>query len=384
MSLGLFIYKPGSGTWGLVEYKPYSANALIIKDKPNFYNAENVTHIVWESTGIFDEKDVDSLDYQYYIWYWDGWNEEESPFYGPANVAENHEPSVEGSVTPETGTFATPFKYTAYINDTDGDDMVDISLHAKDSSNEMVPIGEKSVKIKSGKGNITWVVPSDKYPAIFSAEALGNESFNSSFYFEYSDEGMEIEGIGKNRTESIPGPLVQPANVTFIEAIVIPGDGKYSDKFTYRAEFYSSHNNTITATLRIYDPSNIPSNYKDYEKKEIGTGPLYITWSDVSPEVFGPDDFNKTAEYSIAWRDKILYTEGKKEGPWRGPNITKGIPIAGGVVLPLALIIGVPLFIPLTMFIIQHSAKKTRKRKSVETKGAQEQEGAKKEAKELK
>jgi hypothetical protein len=364
ISLGLFVYKPGSDMWGLVKYKPYRSNVLILKNTTKFYNDENVAYIEWDSIGIFDVNDVNknSLDYQYFIWYYDGYNENEVFFTGPENVTENHEPNVNGSVNPESGTFLTPFKFEAYINDLDGDDEVYISLYAKDPSNKMVPIGEKTVIIKGGKGNITWTVPSDEYPEdIFTAENLGNKSFNSSFYFEYSDEGMEILGISKKTSKSIPGPFVKPANVTFINATVSPEIGKYSDAFTYKAEFYSSENNTIHATLRIYDPSN-PSEWEPFDKNETGTGTIYITWSEVSPDVFGPDDFNKTGNYSIVWRDEKLYTKEKEEeGPWHGPHINDGIPVMGGVALPLALIIVVPLVIP-SMLIVSSFFRKIKRR----------------------
>ena len=362
MSLGLFVYKPGSDTWALVKYHPYRSNALILKNTTNFYNDENVASIKWESVGIFDETDVNknSSDYKYFIGYYDGYNENKIYFTGPENVTENHEPSVTGSVNPETGTFLTSFKYVASINDTDGDDTIFISLYVKDPSNRTVLIGEKIVKIKGGKGNATWVVPSDEYQEkIFTAENLGNKSFNSSFYFEYSDEGMEIMGRGKKVSESITGPYVKPANVTFIDATVSPETGKYSDKFNYVAEFYTSANNTITAALRICDPSN-PSNCKEFLMNESGMGYIHITWSEVS--IFGPGDFNKTGKYSIVWRDEILYTKGKEEGPWRGPYITKGIPIIGGVALPVALIIVVPLVIPF-MLIVQTFNRKIKRRR---------------------
>ena len=363
MSLGLFVYKPGSGMWSIVKYKPYRSNVLILKNTTKFYNDENITYIEWDSIGIFDEEDVNknSSDYQYFIWYYDGYNEDEVFFIGPENITENHEPSVNGSVTPKIGTFIDSFKFEAYINDPDGDDEVYISLYAEDPSNKTVLIGEKTVKIKGGKGNTTWVVPSDEYPKdIFTAKNLGNKSFNSSFHFEYSDEGMEIMGRGKKISDSIPGPYVKPANVTFINASVSPGTGKYSDKFTYKAEFFSSENNTIHATLCVYDPSN-PSEWEPFDKNETGTGTIYITWSEVSPDVFGPDDFNKTGNYSIVWRDEILYTKEKAEGPWSEPHINEGIPVMGGVALPLALIIVVPLVIP-SMLIVSSFIRKIKRR----------------------
>jgi hypothetical protein len=360
MTVALFVYKPGSKDWELVPWKPYKDNAIISED--DYENG--AATVKWVSEGIFDKKDVNKPPYSYYIWYWDGYNEDRDDFTGPQDVTENHEPGVKGSVTPESGTFLTTFEYAAYISDKDGDDTVIISLYVKDPSDRTVLIGEKTVTIKGGKRNATWVVPSDEYPQkIFTAENLGNESFNSSFYFEYSDEGMEIMGEGKITSDTIPGPDVKPANVAFISATVSPETGKYSDKFTYKAEFYTSESNTITATLRIYDPSN-PLEWNDFTANESGTGTIYITWPKVSPDVFGPEDFNKTGNYSIAWHDKILYTKEQEEEPWSGPHINIGIPIVGGVALPLALIILVPLVIPAMLFVSPFIEKIRRRRES--------------------
>jgi hypothetical protein len=377
MSLGLFVYKPGSDTWAVVEYTPYRPNALILKNTTNFYNDENVAYITWESVEIFDDKDVNKSGYKYFIWYYDGYNEGEVHFTGPENVTENHEPSVTGSVTPEKGTFLTPFKYTAEIHDRNGDDTVYISLYVKDPSDRAVLIGEKTIMIRGGEGNATWVVPSNEYPErIFTAENMGNKSFYSSFYFQYRDDGMVIIGRDNNTSE-ISGPNVEPANVSFNNATVSPETGKYSDKFTYKAEFYTAESNTITATLRIYDPSN-PSEYENFITKDVNdTGNIYILWQEVSPDVFGPDDFNKTGKYSIVWRDKRLQMKEKEEGPWDGPQINNGIPILGGVALPVTLIIVVPLVIPSMLFLSPFFRKK-----GVEIKGGRREEEKEKKEKE--
>jgi hypothetical protein len=359
MCLGLYVYRPGSKTWELVNYKPYQSNAMILKNATNFYNDTNVAHITWESEGIYDANDVNRFDYKYFIWYYDRYNEGEMHFSGPKDVTGNHKPSVKGSVTPlKNGTFLTTFEYVAYINDTDGDDTVFISLHAKDPSNKTELIGERTVKIIDGKGNATWVVPSDRCPDIFTEKNMGNRSFDSSFYFRYGDEWMDIMG-SKEKSELIHGPSVKPANVSFEEATVTPGKGKYSDKYTYEAKFYSSDLNTITATLYIWDPSNIGdiSNLSNWWKvatkgKNSTRGDITLIWSDVCPDLLGPEDFNTTAKYMILWQDTKLYTTKKKEGPWPGPHITNGVPMVGGIVLPLALIILISLVITQLMPII--------------------------------
>ena len=348
MTVALFVYKPGSKDWEFVPWKPYKDNAIISED--NYENG--AATVKWTSEGIFDKTDVNKPPYEYYIWFYDGYNEGKVYFTGPEDVTENQEPTVIGIVRPEKGTIWTPFKYTASISDMNADDTVYISLYVKNPSDKAVLIGEETVTIRGGDGNATWVVPSNEYPErIFTTENIGNKSFNSSFYFEYSDEGMEIMGSGKNTSDTIPGPDVKPANVAFINATVSPETGKYSDNYTYKAEFYTAESNTITATLRIYDPSN-PSEYENFITKEVnGTGHIYISWQEVSPDVFGPDDFNKTGKYSIVWRDKRLQMKEKEEGPWSGPHINNGIPILGGVALPLALIILVPLVIPSMLFL---------------------------------
>jgi hypothetical protein len=376
MTVALFVYKPGSKDWEFVPWKPYKDNAIISGD--DYENGD--ASVKWTSEGIFDEKDVNKPPYKYYIWYYDGYNEDKVYFTGPEDVTENQEPTVTGSVTPENGTIWTHFKYTADIHDKNADDTVYISLYVKDPSDKAVLIGEKTVTIRGGNGNATWVVPSNEYPErIFTTENMGNNSFYSSFYFDYSDEGMVIMGSGKNTSDTIPGPYVKPANVAFINATVTPETGKYSDKFTYKAEFYTAENNTITATLRIYDPSN-PSEYENFITKDVtGTGYIYILWQEVSPDVFGPDDFNKTGKYSIVWRDKRLQMEEKEEGPWDGPQINKGIPILGGVALPVTLIIVVPLVIPSMLFLSPffrkkgvETVKKEKKKKGEEIKGEEE------------
>jgi hypothetical protein len=98
----------------------------------------------------------------------------------------------------------------------------------------------------------------------------------------------------------------------------------------------------------------------------------------VSPDVFGPDDFNKTGKYSIVWRDKRLQMKEKEEGPWDGPQINNGIPILGGVALPVTLIIVVPLVIPSMLFLSPFfrkkgvQEKKKKKKKGEEIKGEEE------------
>lgn len=390
MCLGLYVYRPGSKTGELVKYKPYQSNAMILKNATNFYNDTNVAHITWESAGIYDANDVNKSDYTYFIWYYDRYNEGEMHFSGPKDVTGNHKPSVKGSVTPETGTFLATFEYVAYINDTDGDDTVFISLYAKDPSNKTVLIGERTVKIINGTGNATWVVPSDRCPDIFTEKNMGNISFDSSFYFKYGDEWMDIMG-SKEKSDLIPGPYVKPANVSFVEATVTPEKGKYSDKYTYEAKFYSSDLNTITATLYIWDPSNIGdiSNLSNWWKvatkgKNSTRGDITLSWSDVRPKLFGPEDFNTTAKYMILWQDTKLYTTEKKEGPWSGPHITNGVPMVGGIVLPLALIILISLVITQLMPIISIFRGKTRKHKPGETENGQKQEETKTEGREAK
>ena len=376
MTVALFVYKPGSKDWEFVPWKPYKDNAIIREDD---YENGDAT-VKWTSEGIFDKKDVNKPLYEYYIWYYDGYNENKVYFTGPEDVTANKEPTVTGSVRPENGTIWTPFKYTADIHDKNADDTVYISLYVKDPSDNAVLIGEKTVTIRGGNGNATWVVPSNEYPErIFTTENMGNKSFNSSFYFDYSDEGMVIMGSGKNTSDTLQGPYVKPANVAFINATVTPERGKYSDKFTYKAEFYTAESNIITATLRIYDRSN-PSEYENFITKDVnGAGYIYILWQEVSPDVFGTDDFNKTGKYSIVWRDKRLQMKEKEEGPWDGPQINNGIPILGGVALPVTLIIVVPLVIPSMLFLSPffrkkgvEAVKKEKKKKGEEIKGEEE------------
>lgn len=345
MTVALFV-----DTDELVPWKRYKDNAIIKKE--DYENG--VATVKWVSEGIFDENDVNQPPYEYYIWYWDGYNqydrEKGKRHVGPDNVHGNYEPTVTGSVTPGEGTFLDFYKYTAYITDENSDDTVYVTLYAQDPLNRTVLLGEKPVKVKDGEGNATWIVPSENCPDLFTAENLVNKSFLSSFYFEYSDEGMERTGMDKKQSDTIEGPDVKPANVTFMGASVTPETGKYSDRYTYEAKFYSSEENTITATLYIYDPSNL-SEYKKYPKNDSRKGDITITWPDISPDIFGPDDFNKTSNYTIVWRDEIVYTKEKEEGPWEYPRITKGIPIVGGVALPVALIIVVPLLIPSMLFL---------------------------------
>jgi hypothetical protein len=326
MSLGLFVYKPGSDTWAVVEYTPYRPNALILKNTTNFYNDENVAYITWDSVEIFDDKDVNKSGYNYFIWYYDGYNEGEVHFTGPENVTENHEPSVNGRVTPEKGTFLTSFKYAAYISDRDGYDTVYISLYAKDPSNRTVLIGEQTVKTKDGNENATWIVPSDKYSAIFTKANLGNKPFNSSFYLEYSDEGMIIEGKEPKNTSWFDGPNVRLVKTDLINASVNPKKGKYTDEFVYYAEFNSSRNNEITATLIIYDSN---PNHPIIDPFEI---PPFNISADIrrnvelktsKPITFDPTYMGKKLKYQIEWRDNYG-NEAKND--FEGPYIEKAVP----------------------------------------------------------
>ena len=193
ISLGLFVYKPGSDMWELVKYKPYRSNALILKNTTKLYNDKNITYIEWDSIGIFDVSDVNkNTDYQYFIWYYDGYNEEEVYFTGPENVTDNHEPVVIGSLTPTNGSTHGTYIYKAEISDPDKDDAVFISLYVNDplyplNESDPIPMGMKKIEIREGTGNVTWEV--SPASGVFSWEKLvryinetGNASFCSSFY----------------------------------------------------------------------------------------------------------------------------------------------------------------------------------------------------------
>jgi hypothetical protein len=85
MSVALFVYKPGSKDWEFVPWKPYKDNAIIREDA--YENGD--ASVKWISEGIFDKKDVNKPPYEYYIWYYDGYNEDKVYFTGPEDVTEN-------------------------------------------------------------------------------------------------------------------------------------------------------------------------------------------------------------------------------------------------------------------------------------------------------
>jgi hypothetical protein len=350
MSLGLFVYKPGSDTWAVVEYTPYRPNALILKNTTNFYNDEDLAYITWDIVEIFDEKDVNKSGYNYSIWYYDGYNEGEVHFTGPKNVLINHEPEiVDVTVTPENGSVRSVYLYRAQIYDQDIEDVVFITLYVKDPLGAVIPIAMKEIEITNSSGNETWIISPEL--GVFSWKKLveyinttGKDSFMSSYRFEYYDEGMIIATKEHKWTDWIPRPDVSLVKVELMHLNVEPKEGTYADEFVYSAQFYSTEENIVTVKLIIYDPSNTKNvQYLSARLTIPADAKNVISW-EVKPEVFSSDDFGKTASYRILWEDQ--FGNNGTTNLITGPTIAKAVPIVTNSYLPIIIVLSL-VFLPL-------------------------------------
>jgi hypothetical protein len=343
MTVALYVYKPGSEDYKIVPWLGYRYNPIIA---PSDYDTSNNATVTWtvEKKEIFDEEDGEKNS-KFYIWYWDGYNENRVDFYGP-ELSINHEPEFVKMFKPkpENGSTQCVYEYNFEINDPDND-TVEGSLTVID------PVGEEhAIKGIYKDGNLTFKVePGD----IFTSAKLerytkssGKPVFTSQYRLEYWDEGMMVKGETKKEPKEgwFTGPNVTAVTVTHTKPIVKSSKGTYADEFEYRLEFYSSKQNTITLNITIYDPSNrsnpwSPKGVKDLKVAADAEEP--VSWT-IKPEVFGPEDAGKTARYTIAWTDSYG-NEGILNGS--GPYIERAVPLLSWnlPLVPVASMVLVPL-----------------------------------------
>ena len=343
MTVALYVYKPESEDYKTVPWLGYRYNPIIT---PSDYDTSNITTVTWtvEQKEIFDEEDAGKKS-KFYIWYWDGYNENRVDFYGPELLVNQKPIFVKRfKPKPEKGSTQSVYEYKFEIKDPDND-TVEGSLTVID------PVGEEhAIKGTYKDRNLTFKVePGD----IFTSDKLKSYTisseksvFTSQYRLEYWDEGMMVNGETKMEPNKgwFTGPNVTAVTVTHIKPVVKSSTGTYADEFEYRLKFYSSKQNTITLNITIYDPSNRSKPWSPKEVKDLrvaADAEEPASWT-IKPEVFGPEDSGKTARYTIAWSDSYG-NEGILTGT--GPYIERAVPLLSWdlPLVPVVSMVLVPL-----------------------------------------
>jgi hypothetical protein len=322
MTLVLFVKKPGSNEEKPVPWRGYRYNPII---RSSDYDESSSATVSWtvEKKEVFDEEDAGKRS-QFYFWYWDGYNgynESTKPFEGP-DLLVNKEPEFVGvpKLNPVNGSIYTVYEYRFDVNDPENDAVYGF-LTIKDPLNE-----DRFTKTEKGeKGFIRFLVGPDQ--EIFTEDKLtktNKGTFTSQYQLVYWDDGMDVKGERKT-TPWFDGPHVSKIRNEHKVEPVKPESGKYNDEFKYEVGLKSSEKNTFWLELTIYDPSNPERTYTHPETKNVtvDAGTWGYEYWNFNPDVFGPEDFGKTARYTIAWRDKSGI-EGIIDGS--GPYIEKAVP----------------------------------------------------------
>jgi hypothetical protein len=306
------------------------------------YDKKGNATVGWavEKREVFDEEDAGKSS-KFHIWYWDGWNEyNESKGYanGPTLLV-NREPEFKGllKLAPDPGSTHCIYEYKFEVNDSDGDTVQGL-LTVIDPL-----IEEHIIEGLYKEGNLTFRVGPDL--GIFTD--LGEyKNFTSSYRLEYWDEGMMVDGETNQEPKDgwFTGPTVTEVIVKNTTPVVSPNRGTYADEFEYRIKFYSSKDNTISLNLTIYDPSNRSKPWPAgvIDLKVLADKEEPAIWK-IKPEAFGPDDFGKTARYTIEYEDSF---GNRKILNGSGPSIERAVPVLSWdpPLVPIIPMVMVPFF----------------------------------------
>lgn len=359
MTAVLFVYKPGSDDWEPVPWRKDRFNPII---NSSMYNkTTNTTTLRWtiEKTEVFDEKDGKEKSEggkksKYYIWYWDGYTEykkSQGYFYGP-KLYVNHKPQLRGDpkIDPDPGSTHTTYTYKFGVNDTDGD-----PVYGYLTITDPLDV-EHIVEGVSREGNLTFRVGPNL--GIFTKLQENVESFTSRYRLDYQDECMAIKGSIDNAPPDggwFTGPTVKVVDVRNVtKPNSSPENGTYADEYIYSIKFYSSEENTLDLTLTIYDPSNSKDPDIHYGRLNISARrPASFDWK-IKPDVFGPDDFDKTANFTITYNDS--YTNRGKRLNGSGPYIQRAVPLSSldWPLMPIVSMVAVPagIYIGALFFVL--------------------------------
>ena len=334
MSVLLFVYKPSTGIWRLVEYSKYNP-ALVVRSSD--YNSSNIAVKHWIGT-VFDKDDVNKEKYMCKIWYYDGWNLEKGDnetFYFSKEIypVNNSVPMVNATIFPKVGYFDSDFGLRVRYADNDTEDIIFIKLNYM-KLNER---GEIVYDEKTRKFNINRPQGNEDLSKDFNLKLIPNRNvffnylaknnlteLNLSYYIEYWDLGMEIEGLTPIKT-GVKHIIIRPYNI-YIERSMVNGETEnisvnYYDPLVFKF-FLSEPVNVTYAKLCIY----LPSKGKYFNITSFSQKADTITFS-LKRTPFVPTDVGKISTYHLEWKHehspKMLKESGKEIKIKRSINVLR-------------------------------------------------------------